>query len=161
MVLDANTLDYLVKLAQLVGIPVGIALYVINKRRERFEREYGTYNALDEKYIDYLTLCMNHPDLDVADTPRREVKELDTEQQHRELVMFSILIAIMERAFLMYSDKSSAVRKVQWKGWDSYIRDWCGRKNFAVALPLLKQQFDEDFCAYLDEIVASVGATTS
>ena len=161
MTLDADTLDYLVKLAQLVGIPVGIVLYVINKRRERLEREYGTYNALDEKYVDYLALCMSHPDLDVGDIPRRDAKELNAEQQHREEVMFSILIAIMERAYLMYKDKSGAVRQAQLKGWDSYIRDWCGRRNFAAALPLLKQQFDADFCGYLDATVASLGATTS
>src|SRR5712692_9201601 len=102
--LDAQYLDYSVKLTQLIGIPVGIILYVLNKRRERIEREYGTYNALDERYIDYLKLCMGHPDLDVADTPRENTGAMNADQQHRELVMFSILLSIMERAFLMYKD---------------------------------------------------------
>jgi hypothetical protein len=161
MIIDADTLDYLVKLAQLIGIPVGIALYGINKRKERLEREYGTYNALDEKYIDYLTLCVSHPYLDVADIPHAQPKELNPEQRHLELVMFSILISILERAYLMYQDKSGGVRKAQWKGWDSYVRDWCRRKNFAAAVPLLKQQFDENFCLYLEEIVASTKANAS
>jgi hypothetical protein len=161
MIPDADTLDYLVKLTQLVGIPVGIALYAMNKRKERLEREYGTYNALDEKYIDYLTLCISHPNLDVADIPHEPAKELDADQRRLELVMFSILVAIMERAYLMYQDKSDAVRKAQWKGWDLYIRDWSRRKNFAAAVPLLKQQFDENFCLYLDEILTSLEANAS
>ena len=47
MVVTAATLDSLVKITQLIGIPVGIVLYGINKRRERIAREYATYDSLD------------------------------------------------------------------------------------------------------------------
>lgn len=147
---DADVLDYAVKLVQVIGIPVGIILYFLNKRKERLEREYGTYNALDEKYIDYLKLCLDNPDLDGADIPKTETVPLTEAQRYRELVMFSILLSIMERAFLMYKDKSENVRQAQWRGWESYIRTWCTRPNFANALPKIEAQFDEDFIAYLN-----------
>jgi hypothetical protein len=149
MTFDANTLDVLAKITQLVGIPVAIFVYSRNKRTERLDREYGTYNALDEKYIDYLKLCMENADLDVADVPRPEIGQLTPDQRHRELVMFSILISIMERAYLMYEDKSDAIRRAQWEGWSTYISDWCRRPNFAQAAPALSQQFDKRFCDYL------------
>ena len=43
---------------QLIGIPVAIGVYGLNKRRERLDREYGTYHALDDKYIEYLKLAV-------------------------------------------------------------------------------------------------------
>ena len=159
--LTAANLDIVLKLTQLIGIPVGIALYVINKRKERLEREYGTYDALDNKYIDYLKLCLSHPDLDVADTPKPDMPALTADQRHRELVIFSILISIMERAFLMYMDKSDDVRANQWVGWDAYIHDWSGRSNFTAVLPVLTPQFDGNFVRYLNSIVSSTRAAAS
>jgi len=152
--LDVTTLDYLAKLAQLIGIPVAIVVYGINKRRERLEREYGTYDALDERYIDYLKLCLANPDLDVADVPKKNQKKLTPEQQHRECVPFHILVSIMERAYLMYHDKSDRVRHSQWTGWDEFIREWCQRRNFARSLPLIVPQFDEGFREYIEQLPA-------
>ncbi len=159
--INVTDLDTLLKLTQLIGIPIGIVLYVVNKRKERLEREYGTYDALDNKYIEYLTLCLANPDLDVADTPRRDITTLSPEQEHRELVIFSILISIMERAYLMYKDKSGRVRRDQWAGWDAYIRDWSGRTNFTSVLPTLRQQFDGEFVNYLDSVVSSARSRVS
>ena len=153
MTLDAVTLDILVKISQLIGIPVGIAVYGLNKRRERLDREYGTYNALDEKYGDYLKLCLDHDDLDVADVPKEHMDPLTPEQRRRELIMFSILISIMERAYLMYQDESDAVRRSQWEGWRAYIVDWSRRPNFAMAAPTLSEQFDRRFSKYLHDVI--------
>ena len=159
--IDVTDLDTLLTLTQLIGIPIGIGLYVVNKRKERLEREYGTYDALDNKYIDYLRLCLANPDLDVADTPRRDMPGLSPEQQHRELVIFSILISIMERAYLMYEDKSGRVRRDQWAGWDAYIRDWSLRTNFTTVLPTLTQQFDGGFVKYLNSVLSSASSRVS
>jgi len=74
---------------------------------------------------------------------------LSAEDQQRERVIFSILISIMERAYLMYSDRSFRVRQEQWDGWDGYIEEWCSRPNFAAALPNLAPGFDERFVNYL------------
>lgn len=156
----ADILDILVKIAQLVGIPVGIVVYGLNKRRERLDREYGTYNALDEKYVEYLKLCLDNPDLDVADVPNERMGPLTPDQQHRELVMFSILLSIMERAYLMYQDKSDGIRRTQWEGWSAYVSDWSRRPNFARAAPALSQEFDRRFYEYLQGVLRTSPAAT-
>jgi hypothetical protein len=152
MMLTAATLDYWLKVVQLIGIPVGIGVYMINKRKERIAREYGTYDALDQKYIDYLTLCLANPDLDVADVPMASGVTLTAEQSHKQMIMFSILLAIMERAYIMYKDKSGSVRQAQWSGWDAYIKDWLKRENFAAAVPILSAEFDAGFVEYLGHL---------
>ena len=153
MNLDAAQLDVWTKVTQLIGIPVAIGVYYFNKRRERLDREYGTYNALDERYISYLELCLQHPDLDVADTPKPNMPVLSTDQEHKQRILFTILVSIMERAFLMYSDKSDRIRSEQWDGWSDYIRDWCSRPNFANALPGISNQFDKRFCRELEKYI--------
>ena len=150
--LSANDLDYLLKWIQLLGIPVAVWIYFVNKRKERLDREYGTYDALDDKYVEYLALCLQNPDLDVADT-RRDCHALTPDQQHREKIIFTILVSIMERAFLMYKDKSARIKKAQWTGWDAYIREWSSRENFAAVVVEIQQQFDSDFVDYLRPLV--------
>jgi hypothetical protein len=148
MVVTAAALDSLVKITQLIGIPVGIAVYGMKSRKERIAREYATYDSLDVKYVEFLKLCLAHPDLDVADTPRPNPNSTP-EQIHRERLLFSILISMMERAYLMYKDTSSEVRRKQWIGWNAYIHHWCGRQNFATAMPFLARDFDVGFREYL------------
>jgi hypothetical protein len=148
-------LDIAVAVVNLIGVPVGIVLYLLTKRRERREREYGTYNSLDEKYIDYLKMCIQHPNLDVFDLAKINYKP--TPELHwQELQVFSILIAILERAFLMYKDKSRATRAAQWTGWDAYAKDWASRRNFHAAWDKIKGQFDAGFEKYMASLLSQV-----
>lgn len=62
-----DILEALSFLAILLGIPVGIYQYLRAKRKEQLDREYGTYNALDEKYLEFQKICFDHPELDVFD----------------------------------------------------------------------------------------------
>jgi len=145
----ATYLDVALKLGQLIGIPVAIGLYVYNKRKEKLEREYGTYNALDDKYIDYLKLCLANSDLDVADIPKQGMGNLNRDQQHRETLIFGVLVSILERAYLMYQDKSEKIKDRQWKGWETYIKTWCGRSNFIRYTRDIPGGFDTEFLGYL------------
>ena len=47
-----ETIEMLSYLATILGIPIAIILFVNEKRQERRDREYGTYHALDEKYLE-------------------------------------------------------------------------------------------------------------
>lgn len=151
MVDAINILDLLVKIAQVVGIPVGVWVYAYNKRRERQAREYATYHALDEKYIDYLRLCLENDDLDVADHEMDDPPKRTPAIRHRELLVFTILISILERAFLMYKGQADPIRKKQWSGWEDYTASWFDRENFQEAWDKLGQ-FDEDFLCFMSEL---------
>jgi hypothetical protein len=152
-----TNLETVLKLTQLMGIPIAILLYLFNKRKERRDKDYGTYDSLDDKYIDYLKLCLQYPHLDVADIPRPNAAEsaaaeLTPEQQRDELMVFSVLLSIMERAYLMYKDRWYNVKEVQWNGWEDYIRGWLDRPNFRRALDELLQGFDQRFVDYMEDL---------
>ena len=113
------------------------------------DRELGTYNALDEKYIEYQQICMKHPGLDVFDVPHPSPPALSPEDERKQLILFTVLMSIFERAFLMYRDQATSVKQRQWEGWDAYIQSFCQRENFRQAWKISGTTFDTDFQAYM------------
>lgn len=139
-------LEVLTRLVVLLGIPTGLYQYWRKIRYERRDRDYGTYNALDEKYIDFQRLCLDHPELDVFDIPDATTPaELSKEHKKQELIAFTLLFSIFERAFLMYRDRSRRVRAKQWTGWEAYLLSYCKRPNFRGAWDISGHTFDDDF----------------
>lgn len=136
-----------------LGIPAAIYQYRRGKLREQADREYGTYNALDEKYLDFQNMCFEHPQLDIFDIPDANPQPLTEEQRKQELIAFTMLISVFERAYLMYHDQSNRVKAAQWTGWDEYIRCYCERDNFRNAWEISGETFDRNFEHYVEGII--------
>ena len=148
-----DVLEALSFLVVLLGVPIGIVQYFRTVKREQLDREYGTYNALDEKFLEFQNLCLENPDLDIFDVPDKTSGTLTPEQQKKELIAFTILFSIFERAYLMYHDQSTAIKQKQWTGWDEYIQDFCKRENFKRAWLESGATFDKDFEQYVQRFV--------
>lgn len=141
----------IVDLITLLGVPTAICVYSMEQRQRRMEREYGTYDALDDKYIELQQLCLNHVELDVFDTPYDTPRELSEQQKKQEDAILYIRIAIFERAYLMYKrSRSKGIRKNQWAGWEIEIREWLERENFRALWALNRQYFDQEFIEFFD-----------
>jgi hypothetical protein len=141
----------------ILGLPAAIYQYRRSKRREEADREYGTYNALDEKYLQFQMLCFEYPHLDLFDVPDATPRELSAVEAKQELIAFTFLISVFERAYLMYHDQSNRVKAAQWTGWDEYIRCYCERQNFRSAWEVSGETFDRNFENYMEEIIRSSG----
>jgi len=153
------------ELGTFVSLAIAIALFLTTKRKEQSERrkeqserEYTAYHALDEKYCDYLKLVVERPQLDLYSTPLNTPPNLKPEEQIQESATFEILVCLMERAFLMYRDQPSDLRRAQWNGWDAYIKEWCERANFRRLWRGVGNQFDARFVAYMGDLVKSATA---
>nr|CBX28143.1 unknown protein [uncultured Desulfobacterium sp.] len=72
-------------------------------------------------------------------------------KNRQEQVLFLILISILERAYLMYHDQSTDIKKRQWTGWVEYIRDYCRKENFRRRWPTLGPQFDKGFVTFMEK----------
>ena len=153
-------LDIINKLILIIGVPIAIWKYIKSKEKERKDREYGTYNSLDEKFIEYQRICLSKPYLDVFDVPDKSPGELTEEQRKEELIIFSILFSIFERAFLLYSDGTSRIKKNQWTGWHQYIEAYCYRANFLKAWSKSGSTFDLEFQAFMEKLIGNCGAQT-
>lgn len=153
---DRTLLDYLDAISKIIvilGLPIAYFQYKRTKRKEKKDREYGTYNALDEKYLEFQKLCLDHPYLNIFDIPDYVPEELNEKQKKEELILFTMLFSIFERAYLLYSDQYSEIKKKQWLGWDSYIESYCKRENFLSAWEISGSTFDTDFEIYMKKNV--------
>jgi hypothetical protein len=153
-----DVLELLSFVAVIVGFPVALFQYRKKTLKEQADREYGTYNALDEKYLEFLAMCRDNPRLDIFDIPDDTAVELSDVERKQELVAFTMLVSIFERAFLMYYDHYDLVRQRQWSGWHAYIRDYCRRENFRQAWLDIGEQFDTDFHLFMAEEMRGAAA---
>jgi hypothetical protein len=145
--------DYLQMITSVVtilGLPLALYLFYSDKKKERKEREYGTYNALDDKYIHFLEMCLEKPELDVIEYSKEKSV---SNKEKQEQILFLILISILERAFLMYNDQSTKVKERQWAGWVEYMKDYCHKDNFRKRWPELGPQFDRQFVGFMNSLM--------
>ena len=137
-------------LGTFASVAVAIVVFTWTKRKECQDREAAAYTSLDEKYVEYLKLVVEHPQLDLASRPLKNPPSLTREQQAQERAVFEILVCLMERAFLMYRDLPEG----QWQGWDAYLKGWCQRENFRRLWGELGYEFDQGFMDYIGKQAA-------
>lgn len=146
-------LEALSYLTVLLGLPLALHQFWKTARREQLDREYGTYNALDEKYIDFQNLCFQNPRLNIFDLQDQQPAELSEEEKKQQLIAFTILFSIFERAYLMYSDQDSDIKARQWTGWRDYIQSYCQRDNFKHAWALSGNTFDTNYQEFMEATI--------
>lgn len=134
----------------ILGVPFALYMYIDEQKTQRAEREYGTYDALDDKYIELQQLCLQYSKLDIFDTPFENPNKLSEEEQKQEEAILLIRVSIFERAFLMYQREANQAKKDQWDGWKIEIIEWLERKNFNEIWSIHKQYYDKQFVQYFD-----------
>lgn len=160
-----EVLSALANVATVLGVPIFLVSYMSNLAAERKRAEYGTYDALDEKYVEFQRLAVQYPRLDIADTHMPPSDgELSAEDIAVRRTLYQILIATFERAYLMYKDKSDQIRRRQWQGWDKYVESYCDRQAFVDAFfngsapsASYSPTFALDFEAYMKKKFAARG----
>lgn len=142
----------------ILGFPAAIFIYLKEQKLQRDEREYGTYDALDDKYIEVQQLCLEYPELDIFDTPYETPRTLTEEQKKQEEAILLIRISLFERAFLMYQRAPTQAKADQWEGWDSEIKEWFDRDNFRKIWEVHGPYFDKAFVDYLESYLLEKAA---
>lgn len=152
-----NWRDWLEPLSYLVtifGFPFAIAVFYLEQRKERQNEDEELYQRLSDEYADFLKLVLDHADLQLIGhyDPQRALSE---EQTQRKRVMFEILIALFERAYiLVYDEQLTEQNRRLWLSWEDYMREWCGRKDFRAVLPELLEGEDPDFKNYISRLAS-------
>ena len=147
--------ELLAHAATALGIPFALAAYLNAKWRERREQEYAAFHALDEKYADYLQLCIQHPRLDIYYIPIGDSEiTLSPEEKIQQYALCEVLISLLERAYVMYRDQSTPIARSQWEGsWNAYMRTWAKRETFRRLWAELGNQFDDDFVNHMNATI--------
>jgi hypothetical protein len=154
MLLARETWEILSYLVTVVGLPLGIGVFVYQQRKERANEEDEVYQLLSDNYQDFLRVVLENPDLRLFSTPR--TLDLTEEQRERMAVIFSMLISLFERAYLLiYDPPMPADRLRRWRSWEDYMREWCAREDFREMLPELLGGEDPGFADYIRALAAA------
>lgn len=152
-----TTLEWLEALSYVVtviGLPLAIAVFLREQRKERQNDDEEVYLRLSDDYAKFLRLVLDHADLRLM-TQLRPEKPFSPEQIERRNVLFELLIAIFERAYiLVYEDEMSRQANRLWQTWVDYMREWCRRPDFRELLPQLLQGEDPEFQSYIQRLAA-------
>jgi len=140
-----------------IGLPLAIVIFMLEQRKARLNEEDEIQQLLASNYTDFLKLVLDNPDLRllVADP----VKPRSDEDRERIYAIFSILVSLFERAFVLtYNDRMSPQQKRYWQTWRDFMNEWCARKDFRDLLPRMLVGEDPDFVTYLSALAKETEA---
>jgi len=152
--------------ALIVGIPVGfIDLHTHAKEaeenavKERVEAAERVYQAVDERYTDFVKLCIDHPRLDCYSIPQAGEPQppLNSTEKLQQKMLFTELTDVFEVAYVQYHKEESnkEIQKLymaQWAGWDAYIRKFLKRPSYLNTWYDIRNEYDAGLVKYMDAI---------
>ncbi len=143
-------------LVTVIALPFAIAVFVFEQRRERANEEEEIYLKLADDYSRFMELVLKNSDLKL----RSSVADALTEEQiDRRLALYSILISLFERAYLLvYEERMDRKQLRMWRSWEDFMSEWCERQDFRDALPGLLHGEDPDFVSEIQKLAARSAA---
>ena len=147
----AQTLEVASYAVTVFGLPYAVWVFWVEQRKERENEEEEAYQHLSDAYKDFLKVVLENADLQLRTT--QALPDPTPQQRERMMIIFDMLIALFERAYLIvFRDSMSVTEQRRWNSWDDYMREWCRRDDFRHALPLLLRGEDPGFVAYIRRI---------
>jgi hypothetical protein len=135
-----------------IGLPFAIFMFALENYKERKLEGEELYQKLAEEYAKFANLLIQNADLQLT-TGAVPEEALDPEQKERKKIIFDMLVALFERAYiLVYEEDMDKQTKRLWATWEDYIIFWCRRDDFKKALPELLVGEDPDFSGYIKKV---------
>lgn len=147
MSLDYTLLEWMELLsyvATVIGIPLALAIFLFQERKERRIEQQEIYDKLMAHYSDIQEKLFEHPELDVHDVALGH-----SEDERRQYILYEMVVSLFERSFILLHGESDPEYLRMWNSWVDYIKQWLLRENFRKALPRLMEGEDPDFVAYM------------
>ena len=143
-----QTWEMLSYIVTVIGLPLAILVFLYEQRKERDNEDEEVFQLLSDNYQDFLKVTLANPDLRLF-SPEKTT-ELSEVQRERMFIIFSMLISLFERAYLLlYEDDMTPKKLRRWRSWEDYMREWCQREDFRAALDVQLHGEDPDFVTYL------------
>jgi succinate dehydrogenase flavin-adding protein (antitoxin of CptAB toxin-antitoxin module) len=155
--MNVETWELMSYVVTVVGLPLAIVVFALEQRKERLNEQDAVFESISEKYQEFLHVVLDHPDLHLFSMTK--TPELTDEQNERMMIIFSMLIALFERAYvLMYEDGLKGDRLRRWRSWEDYMHEWCAREDFRDSFETLLVGEDPEFVDYIRKLAAEHGA---
>ena len=154
--MNLETWEMLSYIVTVIGLPLAIIVFVLQVRKERLNDAIMGYESLSDNYLRFLRVALQNADLHLFSTER--TPELTEGQRERMMVIFSMLMSLFERAYLLiYDEDATGIQQRHWNSWNDYMREWCAREDFRDELDALLAGEDKEFGRYLRKLAESTG----
>lgn len=137
-------MELLSYVATVVGIPLAIATFITQERKERQSEQEEIYDKLMDHYAEIQEKLFEYPELDQHNTPLT-----DPEAARRQRILYEMLVSLFERAFILLHGETDPAYKRMWNSWLDYIESWSVRPNFRAVLPDMMLGEDPDFTDFM------------
>src|SRR5688572_16224420 len=112
-----QTWELLSYVVTVIGLPLAIFVFLYEQRKERENEEEEVFQLLSDNYQDFLKVALDNPDLRLFST--EETPRLTDEQKERMTIIFTMLVSLFERAYLLlYEEKMSSQQLRRWRSWE-------------------------------------------
>jgi hypothetical protein len=145
--------ELLAYLVTIFGFPTAIYIFYLERERERADIKAQAFTQTSDRYVEFLTLSLNYPRLDVFSVPIVNKYELTAEETRIESSLISMLIDMFEKAYLMYNIEQKCINQSQWNGWIGTIESYCFRENFKREWEIVGAQFDPKFYSFMKNLI--------
>jgi hypothetical protein len=153
-----STLEWIREAAQILYYvalsitgPMALIGYWRAKKKEQEDREYKTFDELDNKFLEYQKLALAH-DIDLIDVPDGDpILQGDTIRKKQQLVACAISFSLFQRAFLMFHHQTDHFKSRQWPGWEQFLTKFLTRDTVKDAWQIAKFRCDVRFRRYVDQ----------
>ena len=159
LVLQAWTGDsaaWIANLVTTVALIVTLVQLALERRREREQRRFEAYNALNDQYVAVARLAAENPTIDCFDEPLvASLAPKDDAARRKESAAFLEVISLLERAYIFYHrvlTPRDPTFRTQWPGWEKYSASFMGRDRFLVTWDKFRSEFDSDFTGWLGNL---------
>jgi hypothetical protein len=159
-------LEGLTALVTIVGLPLAIITFKQERERDRREmslnrqqRRDQIFDELDQRYVEFMRLCAEHPELDVMELPLPDPYEPTPTQLRVEHALLAILLSLFESAFVMYEGEDSKIRRRQFDGWKILIEAYASRPSFRRVWSTIGPQFDKGFQKFMNGYIGEPAMT--
>lgn len=136
--------------------PLALVEYFKAKKRDRVANEYKIYDELNNRFFEYQKIALEYYDLDILDVPNNDPSLSFDKKRKQEMVAYSILFSLFERAYLMFRHQEETFQLRQWSGWKHFLNDFIRRESVRSAWQLGKGTYDTGFQQFMDEKIAGV-----
>ena len=153
-------LEALSYIVTILGFPAAIFVFIHEQRNRAANEDKELHRTLSQEYDDFLRLVLDNADLLLL-RHSASLPALTEEQSERKEIIFRMLVALFEKAFvILYSKNMDPDAKRRWLSWEDDMREWCRREDFRAALPYLLEGEDQEFSEQI-LVIAHAEATTA
>ena len=136
--------------------PLALIEFFRAKKRDRLANEYKVYDELNNRFFEYQKIALEYYDLDILDVPNNDPSLSFDKKRKQEMVAYSILFSLFERAFLMFDQQEDQFRLRQWSGWKHFLNDFIRREAVRTAWRISRGTYDTGFQKFMDAKIGEV-----